>query len=284
MLYNEPKQDICERIFVMRYEYGFIGCGNMGGAIVKAVSKQVDGARICICDRDSAKCDALSKECGVSIEDIIDLAKESRHIVLGVKPQMMADTLAEIKEILAGRDDAFILVTMAAGITTDKLCEMAGGEYPVIRIMPNTPVAVGEGVVLYCANAKVSDSDVSDFRFDMAKAGLVSELPEKLIDAGSAVSGCGPAFVCMMIEALADGGVECGLPRDKALDFAAKTFMGTAALLLETGKHPGKLKDEVCSPGGTTIEGVHALESGKLRGTVMDAVKAAYEKNFKLIK
>lgn len=268
----------------MKYEYGFIGCGNMGGAIVRAVSKQVDGAKICICDKDAAKCELLARECGVCVEEIRDLALESRHIVLGVKPQMMADTLAEIGDIISSRTDAFILVTMAAGISADKLCEMAGAEYPVIRIMPNTPVAVGEGVVLYCANSKVSDSDISDFKFDMAKAGLVSELPEKLIDAGSAVSGCGPAFVCMMIEALADGGVECGLPRDKALDFAAKTFMGTAALLLETGKHPGKLKDEVCSPGGTTIEGVHALESGRLRGTIMDAAKAAFEKNSKLVK
>ena len=266
----------------MKYEYGFIGCGNMGGAIVKAVSKQVDGARICICDRDSAKCDALSKECGVSIEDIIDLAKESRHIVLGVKPQMMADTLAEIKEILAGRDDAFILVTMAAGITTDKLCEMAGGEYPVIRIMPNTPVAVGEGVVLYCANAKVSDSDVSDFRFDMAKAGLVSELPEKLIDAGSAVSGCGPAIVYKFIDALAEGGVRAGLCREKALRYAANTLIGAATLFLSDGRDTKELTRAVCSPGGSTLEGVRALDEGGFSELVSGAVVASYERTKEL--
>jgi pyrroline-5-carboxylate reductase len=176
-----------------------------------------------------------------------------------------------------------VLVTMAAGLTMARIRELAGRDYPIIRIMPNTPVSIGKGVVLY-TGADVSEADWAEFLAAMQPAGRLEELPETLIDAGSAVSGCGPAFVYLFIEALADGGVECGLPRDKALQLAAQTVSGAAELVLQSGRHPGALKDAVCSPGGTTIAGVHALEKGAFRALGMDAVRAAYDKTLSLNK
>jgi pyrroline-5-carboxylate reductase len=266
----------------MKYEFGFIGCGNMGGAIADAVAKSVAAEKLACADYFKEKTDRLHDTYGFRVEDTVGIARECRFIFLGVKPQMMADTLSSVSEILKARSDRFVLVTMAAGMTADKIAELAGGAYPVIRIMPNTPVSVGEGTVLYTANSEVTDGEIADFKAAMKFAGVLDEIPEKLIDAASAVSGCGPAFVAMMIEALADGGVECGLPRDKALLYAAQTFAGTAKLLLESGKHPGKLKDEVCSPGGTTICGVHEIEKGAVRASLMSAVRAAYEKSTKI--
>jgi pyrroline-5-carboxylate reductase len=165
---------------------------------------------------------------------------------------------------------------MAAGLTVADIQRMAGKAYPVIRIMPNTPVAVGEGVVLLTVSENVSEEMKKLFCDALSGAGLLDEIPEKLMDAGSAVAGCGPAFACLFAEALADGGVACGLPRDKALTYAAQMLLGTAKLILESGEHPGKLKDAVCSPGGSTIAGVRALEQGNFRGSTMDAVDAAF--------
>ena len=163
------------------------------------------------------------------------------------------------------------------GLTIDQIRRMAGNDYPVIRIMPNTPVSVGEGMVLY-ASVGVEEKELTEFACLMKEAGKLDYLPEGLIDAGCALSGCGPAFFCQFIEALADGAVECGLPRDKAMLYATQTAVGTAKLIQQSGQHPGALKDAVCSPGGSTIAGVHELEAGALRGTVMNAVSAAYQK------
>ena len=171
---------------------------------------------------------------------------------------------------------------MAAGMTIARIQELAGGAYPTIRIMPNTPASVGAGMILYAASATVSAEDKTAFLQNMAAAGVLDELSEGLIDAGCAISGCGPAFVDLFLEALADGGVECGLPRDKALLYAAQMVLGSARLALESGTHPAVLKDRVCSPGGSTIVGVHTLESGAFRSTVMNAVSAAYAKTVDL--
>ena len=159
--------------------------------------------------------------------------------------------------------------------------EQALGNVPIIRIMPNTPAEVGYGMILYTTNTK-GDESVSLFLEVMAAAGQLDAIEERLIDAASAISGCGPAFVYMFIEALADGGVMSGLPRDKAMLYAAETLIGAAEVVKQTGRHPGALKDAVCSPGGSTIEGVKALEDGKMRGTVSGAVVASYEKTLKL--
>ena len=152
---------------------------------------------------------------------------------------------------------------------------------PVIRIMPNTPAAIGAGVVQYCGQA-VTVEELDDFAALIAPAGLVDPVSESLIDAASAVSGCGPAFAYLFAEALADGGVACGLPRDKAMAYAAQMLAGSARMVLESGKHPGALKDAVCSPGGTTIQGIRTLEERGFRAAAMDAVIAAYEKTLKL--
>jgi len=148
--------------------------------------------------------------------------------------------------------------------------------------MPNTPCAIGQGVILCAPNAHVTAEDTAEFRTLMAGAGLIDELPEKLIDAAGTLTGCGPAFAYLFAEALADGGVACGLPRAKAQTYAAAMLRGSAAMVLETGKHPGELKDAVCSPGGTTIEGVAALERNGFRSAAIEAVRASFGKTEKL--
>lgn len=259
-------------------KFGFIGIGNMGGAIAAAAAKAVDPAQILVSAKHPEHAAAFSQQWGTIPSDNQTIARQAKFIVLGVKPQYMADCLTQLKPIIQVRTDA-VLVTMAAGLTMDSISAMVGGGYPVIRIMPNTPASVGKGVVLYDANDRVSGADLEEFLQAMAPAGMLDRLPERLIDAGSAVAGCGPAFAALFLEALADGGVACGLSRDKAVTYAAQMLAGTAELLLQSGQHPGQLKDAVCSPGGTTIQGVRALEKNGLRGAVMEAVIAAYEKN-----
>ena len=182
-----------------------------------------------------------------------------------------------LRFILAERTKRFVLCTMAAGLPMARIQEMAGGDYPVIRIMPNTPASVGEGMIQYCS-VNVTVEEEAAFCQLMAPAGRLDAVAEGMIDAASCVSGCGPAWVYQFIEALADGGVACGLPRAKAQEYAAQMVLGSAKLVLESGKHPGALKDAVCSPGGSTIQGVRVLEEHGLRGAVMDAVLAAYDK------
>ena len=262
-------------------KFGFIGVGNMGGAIAGAVAKQVSGSEILVSAKSPDHARAFAQAHGVTASDNLTIAKKAKFVVLGVKPQFMSEVLSELKPILEVRMDA-VLVTMAAGLTMKNIADLVGGGYPVIRIMPNTPARVGSGVILYDANDRVRSEDLAEFLNAIAPAGRVEPLAERLIDAGSAVAGCGPAFVCQFIEAMADGGVACGLPRAKAMEYAAQMMLGTAKLLLETGEHPGQLKDAVCSPGGSTIQGVRALEQGGFRGTVMEAVIAAYEKNLEL--
>jgi pyrroline-5-carboxylate reductase len=262
--------------------FGFIGTGNMGSAMAKAAAKKLSGEQILLANRTAAKAQALAAEVGGTVTDNRTIAKDADYIFLGVKPQMMADVLAEIAPILAARTDRFLLVTMAGGMMMSRIRELAGGAYPVIRILPNTPSAIGEGIVFYTYDETVTAEEESFFLDAMAGAGMVPPLSEKLMDAGSAVAGCGPAFASMFLEALADGGVACGLPRAAAMEYAAQMMLGTAKLALESGKHPGAMKDAVCSPGGATIQGVRTLEQGGFRGTVMDAVIVACEAHNKL--
>ena len=259
------------------YEFGFIGAGHMGGALAKAAVKSIDPKRVILANRTPQKARQLAKQLGCAWGDNEDAAG-ARFVMLGVKPQMMADMLAGIAPVLAARRDRFVLVSMAAGLSMEKISAMAGGDYPVIRVMPNTPVEIGCGLILMDANPLVTDEEINDFLRAMNAAGTFDLLEERLIDAGSAISGCGPAFAYMFIEALADGGVACGLPRAKALSYAADMLAGAAALAGNSGKHPGELKDDVCSPAGSTIAGVRALEERAFRGAVTDAVIAAFEK------
>ena len=257
---------------------GFIGTGNMGSAVAKAVYKSGLAKEIYLSNRTPAKAQTLAKEIGGIATSNELVARTSNLIFLGVKPHLMQTVLDEISLVLRNRKaNDFVLVTMAAGLSCKRIQEMMGATFPVIRIMPNTPCAVGGGVVQYCARG-VTDKELADFAKLMAPAGLVDPIDETLIDAASAVSGCGPAFAYQFIEALADGGVACGLPRDKAMAYAAQMLAGAAQMVLSSGKHPGALKDAVCSPGGTTIQGVRKLEEGGFRAAAMNAVIAAYEK------
>ena len=258
-------------------KYGFIGCGNMGSAIAKALSKTTN--EIMITDR-SGKARLLADELDCVYTDASTIAASCERIFLAVKPQMMADALRPLQKIL--REYKPLLITMAAGLEISRIQELAGAELPVIRIMPNTPVLVGKGMTLYCCNDLVDEALIEDFLDDMAFTGHMDQIPEHLIDSAGVVSGCGPAYMYMFAEALADGAVACGVPRAKALEYAAATLAGAGEMLLQTGEHPGKLKDNVCSPGGSTIAGVNVLEERAFRGAVMDCVKAAYKRNQEL--
>ena len=256
------------------FEAGFIGCGNMGGALAAVAAKR---GTVMAADHNADKLERLRQSCGAVAATTADVAKNCEFVFLGVKPQAMRQAAGEIRDTLAARTDHFVAVTMAAGLTIETVSEMLGG-CPVIRIMPNTPAAVGEGVILWCAGEGVTGADEAAFLELLAPAGMLARIEESKLDAASAVSGCGPAFACMFVEALTDGGVRCGLPRALAERLALQTVLGTAKLALETGRDPAALRGEVCSPAGSTIEGVAALENRAFRGAVLDAVSAAYRR------
>lgn len=263
---------------------GFIGCGNMGGALAAAAAKSIGGKQVFLSDFIEEKAESLAEDIFANNSDNKTIAENCKYIFLGVKPQVIFDTIKGIAPVLKKRKDRYIVVSMAAGISIEAIEKAFGFKIPVIRIMPNTPVAVGKGVILYSCDEEITVKEREEFEEIFNKAGLTDKISENLIDAASAVSGCGPAFVYLFIEALADGGVLCGLPRDKALSYAAETIKGAAEMVIKSGKHPGELKDNVCSPGGTTIEGVKALEMGAFRATTVNAVSKAYEKTLRLKK
>lgn len=250
----------------------------MGGALARAVSKVLT-IEVYIYDYNEQKAEDFAKEIGAKKCDNITVARECDYIFLGVKPGVLPSVLEGIKEALAANEGG-VLVSMAAGVKLEKIEAIV--DYPTIRIMPNTPVSVGMGMISFCKNERVDDKAALGFEKIMSEAGRLLAIDEKLIDAATAVAGCGPAFVYMFAEALADGGVQCGLSREASLTLAAETIKGAAEMILKTGKHPEQLKDEVCSPGGSTIVGVHALEDGAFRADTAGAVIAAYEKTKKL--
>ena len=264
-------------------KYGFIGCGNMGGAVARAVCNGAGAGDVLLANRTPAKAQALAGELGCACGTNEQVASICDFIFLGVKPQMMADMLDKLAPTLEARAESrpFVLVSMAAGLSMQQIRHMAGSGYPIIRMMPNTPVALGAGMIQYCCD-DVEPAQLQEWLAAMQPAGRLDEVPETLIDAASAVSGCGPAWVYQFIEALADGGVAAGLPRAKAQEYAAQMVLGSARMVLESGSHPGALKDAVCSPGGSTIQGVRLLEERAFRGAVTDAVLAAYEKTKEL--
>lgn len=258
-------------------KYGFIGCGNMGGAIAKALSQATKD--IFICDR-SGKAAALAESLSITYSDPKTIAATCDRIFLAVKPHMMKGVLLPLRGILAEKKP--LLITMAAGLEIRQIEAFAGCQLPVIRIMPNTPTAIGKGVIQYCCNDLVAESTLTTWRNDMRYCGLLDNLDESLIDAASALSGSGPAYMYLFLEALADGAVACGIPRAKAMEYAAMTMAGAAEMYLATKQHPGALKDAVCSPGGSTISGVRALENKGFRGAAMDCVIATYNRNKEL--
>lgn len=260
---------------------GFIGGGNMGGALAGAAVKTVGKESVLVVDRDEASTVACASRIGATAASYEQIARECRLIFLAVKPNLVATVADKLAPLTAGRQD-LALVSMAAGVPLSTLGDLFGDDAHIIRIMPNTPAGVGEGMIVYACSASVSEEDKTAFTTAMSAAGKLDAIDECKIDAATGVMGCGPAYAYQFIEALADGGVACGLTRAQAQLYAAQTLLGAAQMVLSTGKHPGELKDAVCSPGGSTIQGVRVLEEGGLRGTVIDAVIAAYEKTQEL--
>ncbi len=258
-------------------KYGFIGCGNMGGALALALSKKT--ADIGIGD-PAPKAQEFAKKLNLIYDTPENIALNSKRLFLGVKPQMMPEVLESLKSSL--NTSKPLLITMAAGLKIEKICRLADLELPVIRIMPNTPVAVGKGTILYCANELVNDEDIKDFLSDMENSGLFAKVPEELFDAAGTVSGCGPAYFYMMVEGFARGAEECGVDRETAIKFAANTMLGAAQMVLSSADSPETLKNNVCSKGGSTIEGVKVLEENGFYETVKNCIKAAYKRNQEL--
>lgn len=261
--------------------FGFIGVGNMGGALLGAVTERVNCDNILVSDTNIKRVAEFRAKYGISEADNEEICKTADFIYLGLKPQILPAVSESLSPILKSRNKNVTIVSMAAGVSIERIKSMLG-DIPVIRIMPNLPVLVGEGTVLYTHGNDVCAKNVKTFSDAMDKCGKLTFLDEKLIDAGSAISGCGPAFAALFAEALADGGVYCGLSRKVAQELALQTLKGTAALMQANEESPAELKDKVCSPGGTTIEGVKQLEDRDFRSAVINAVIAAYEKNFKL--
>lgn len=256
----------------------FIGLGNMGASLAKAVAKEVDAQELLLVNRSPQKVQEFISQYGGTASDLEQVFQEAEVIFLGVKPYQICPLLEEYQTVLSQRTN-LLLVSMAAGMELDKMARVVKNDrVGLIRIMPNTPVAIGQGVISLARTQAVTDQQVARVKQLLAGAGTLYEIEEKLMDPATAVAGCGPAFVYQMIEAMADAGVGLGLSREQALQMAAQTFKGAASMVIETGQHPGSLKDAVCSPGGSTIAGVNRLEQVGLRGDIIAGVEAAYKR------
>ena len=260
---------------------GFIGLGNMGASIAKAVLQAKTKDDILLANRSQAKVDAFIANFGGQASSSDEIFAEADVIFLGVKPAQFPDLLSHYQPILEKRE-SLLLISMAAGLTLEKLASLLPSKHRIIRIMPNTPVAIGQGVISYALSSNCRAEDKNLFYQLLVHAGLLLELGDDLIDAATGLAGCGPAFVYLFIEAMADAGVQTGLPREMALKMAVQTVIGAGQMVLESQQHPGVLKDQVCSPGGSTIAGVASLEEHAFRGTVMDAVHQAYKRTQEL--
>ena len=258
----------------------FIGTGNMGGAIFKAVCTETSPKDIVIYDADAAKCSELCSKYGCDgAECAAEAAAQAEYVIMGVKPNIIRNVLAEISPVISSEAT---IVSMAAGITAETIRSSLGKNNDIIRIIPNTPCEIGKGLMLLIPCYDISSDKISEVRAILSPCGLTGISDETHADACMTIGGCTPAYVYMFIEALADGAVACGLKRDDALAFAAKAVEGAASMVLQSGKHPGALKDSVCSPGGSTIKGVQILEDRGFRGSVIDCIASAYEKNSSL--
>ncbi|RCX19302.1 pyrroline-5-carboxylate reductase [Anaerobacterium chartisolvens] len=251
---------------------GFIGTGAMGSAMIKSVScSEIMAAdSIKIYDTDSSKTSAISKETGVGIcGSAVELVRESDIIVLAVKPNILEGVLNSIKDVV---DDKKIIVSFAVGIPISFYKNIVGKDKKVVRTMPNTPMQVNEGMTLISYDGSTQESEIEIIKKLFECTGRVEVLDEKLMSEVTALTGSSPAYVYMFIEAMADAAVQSGIPRALAYRLAAQAVLGSAKMVLETGRHPGELKDQVCSPAGTTIEAVSALEKNGFRHAVMDAM------------
>ncbi|MDR0923792.1 MAG: pyrroline-5-carboxylate reductase [Hungatella sp.] len=256
---------------------GIIGIGNMGFAILKGLLKTYGKEDIIFTDVNKERCAQISSEMGVAhAESNAGCAAQAKYLVLAVKPQYFAPVLSDIRNEVT---EDHVIISIAPGITTAQLKEKLGQEKRVVRAMPNTPALLGEGMTGVCYDEKAFSQEEKETISDIFRSlGRMRIVEERLMNAVVCASGSSPAYVYMFIEALADGAVKYGLPRDAAYEMAAQTVLGSARMVLETGEHPGALKDKVCSPGGTTIEGVSALEEFGFRNAVIKAADACFKK------
>ena len=260
---------------------GVIGCGKMATALVAGAvrSQALAAGDVTGFDPFPASRDAFRSATGCgATEDISDLSACS-VILLSTKPQQAAEALASLKSTAAPDG---LLLSIAAGLTLDWLAAHAPDGWRIIRSMPNTPALVGEGAAGFACSTHATNDDKETAQRLLGSVGSAHPLPEKLLDAVTGLSGSGPAYAFLMIEALADGGVRAGLPRDVAIELAARTLRGAATMVLETGLHPAQLKDQVTSPGGTTIAGLAELEAHGLRSALIEAVTAATRRSAEL--
>jgi len=254
-------------------ELGIIGTGNMGSALLKTILSKnlISEKNLSIYDKDKTVTEELSAQLNVKVaKNSAELARSSRHVLLAVKPQVIDNVLDEIGSHLTTNHT---LISIAAGISLDHLSKFCNKDVGIIRIMTNTPLMVGTGASAIAQNNKVDNNSIEFIKKIFNSGGVVH------IDAVTGLSGSGPAYIFVIIEALADGGVKMGLSRKIAIKLAAQTALGAAKLILETGMHPGELKDMVASPGGTTITALHELEKAGLRATLIRAVEVATEKS-----
>ena len=260
---------------------GFLGAGQMATALARGFvhSGFLPAARILASDPFAESRSRFAAETGARcVESNSEVAAAAEVLFLAVKPQQMPAVLDELAGVVTSRH---LVISIAAGVPLKAMSKL-GAEVRLVRVMPNTPCLVGCGASAFALGGAATEDDARLVERMLATVGLAARVPEKLLDAVTGLSGSGPAYAYLMIEALSDGGVRMGLPRDVATRLAAQTLLGAARMVLETGKHPGALKDAVTSPGGTTIAGLHELERGGLRGCLMDAVEAATERSAEL--
>ncbi len=262
----------------MDIKLGFVGTGNMGSALIKSLVKAdfLPTDKILMFDVDQKKLEQLSGETGVvPVASAEELVSAADIIVLAVKPNILRSVLEGLKPAI---DNQKVIVSFAVGIPVSFYEDILGTDKKIVRSMPNTPAMVGEGMTLICQNSNVTELEFAIVKKMFDCAGKCEFLPEKLMSEVTALTGSSPAYVYMFIEAMADAAVLSGIPRDMSYRLAAQSVLGSAKMVLETGLHPGVLKDQVCSPGGTTIEAVSTLEKNAFRYAVMEAMDQCTKK------
>lgn len=257
---------------------GIIGLGNMGTPLLKGAVKVFGKENVTCCDVNATRKAEIAAELGITAsENNISLVEKCDTILFAIKPQVYDFVINEIKDTIVSAASKKTLISIAPGISTEFLSGCFNGNINVVRCMPNTPALVGEGMTAVCFPEDFGGNKEQVLAL-LSTIGSFVELPEKLMNTATVASGSSPAYVYMFIEAMADGVVKYGIPRDMAYKMVAQTVLGSAKMVLETGIHPGALKDNVCSPGGTTICGVSALEENGFRNSIIKACDAVYEK------
>ncbi len=265
----------------MRYDIAFIGIGKMGGAVCAGACRAFGPEKVAAFVRDPARRPAIREQYGcAAVDSAAEAVREAAIVVLCMKPHQIKAAAEELAPVLAERGEPAALVSIAAGVTLEKLREYTSPAQPLARVMPNLPALIGRGMMLWTPQGLSAEAEAAVVRW-LSACGTVRKIDEKLMDAGSATAACSPAFAAMFIEALADGGVLAGLSRADAVTLAAAALEGTAAMVL-AGSEPAKIKDDVCSPGGSTIEGVLKLEQAGMRAAVTEAVVAGWRRSSEL--